>query len=116
MQKYQKTLATSVVLLATIVTTSCESPTFDQGLNEPQALRNCYAAIRDKTIDSIEDCREYAQFHAPLYTEINQSHPYLAACEFSKFTLSYATKYYPKNSTLISQLKEQTDADCQYEK
>ena len=95
-----------------LFTSACSSAFYDQNLNESQALRNCYAAIRDSKIQSIQDCGEYAIFHAPLYHEIDQSNPAMAACSFTINSLAYARMNYRHNKNLIRELEHQAQTDC----
>ena len=84
----------------------------DQGLSEPMAIRNCYAAIRDGKYKSTKDCSEYARFHLALYTEIDQSTPYRAACGFSQHRLDYVRSMHPKEKNLLSKAEKLRDEDC----
>lgn len=104
----------NVLLLISLAlfTSACSSAFYDQSLNESQALRNCYAAIRDSMIRSIQDCGEYATFHAPLYHEIDQSNPAMAACSFTNNSLAYARMNYRHNKNLIRDLEHQAQTDC----
>ena len=90
----------------------CSSTMLDQGLNESQALRSCYAAIRDKQIQTIEDCGNYVSFHASLYTEIDQSNAAHAACAFASYSLDYVRTYYQHNKNLLNRLGKQVATDC----
>ena len=107
-----KKLVVFIFISAVFLTSACSSSIYDQSLNESQALRNCYAGIRDGIVDSIEDCGDYVTFHAPLYPEIDQSIPALAACSFAKNTLAYARINYKLNKLLIRNLESQSEADC----
>ena len=84
----------------------------DQGLSEPLAIRNCYAAIRDGKYKSTKDCSEYARFHLALYTEIDQSTPYRAACGFSQYRLDFARSMHPREKNLLSEAEKLRDEDC----
>lgn len=90
---------------------SCGSA-LDQGLSEPMAIRNCYAAIRDGKHKSTKDCSEYARFHLTLYTEIDQSTPTRAACGFSQYRLDYARSMHPREKNLLSEAEKLRDEDC----
>lgn len=104
----------NVLLLISLAlfTSACSSAFYDQSLNESQALRNCYTALRDAKIRSIQDCGEYVTFHAPLYYEIDQSNPAMAACSFTKNSLAYARLNYKYNKDLIRSLEHQSQKDC----
>ena len=84
----------------------------DQGLSEPLAIRNCYAAIRDGKYKSTEECSEYARFHLKLYTEIDQSSPTRAACGFSQYRFDYARSTYSKKKVLLREAEKSRDEDC----
>ena len=88
------------------------SAVMDQGLSEPIAIRNCYAAIRDNKIKSTNECSEYAQRHLKLYPEIDQSAPDGAACGFSEYALAYAKRMHPNESQTAKDLEQQRDKDC----
>lgn len=88
------------------------SAVMDQGLSEPIAIRNCYAAIRDNKIKSTNECSEYAQRHLKLYTEIDQSAPDGAACGFSEYALAYAKRMHPNESQRAKDLEKQREKDC----
>lgn len=101
-----------IILSLGISASACSSAFFDQTLNELGALRNCYAAIRDEKIRSIQECRRYVTFHAPLYHEIDQSNPAMAACSFTNTSLGYARIHYRHNKDLIRDLEHQAQTDC----
>ena len=101
-----------LVISLALFSSACSSAFYDQSLNESQALRNCYAALRDAKIRSIQDCGEYVTFHAPLYDEIDQSNPAMAACSFTKNSLAYARLNYRHNKDLIRKLEHQSQKDC----
>ena len=84
----------------------------DQGLSEPLAIRNCYAAIRDGKYKSTEECSKYARFHLKLYTEIDQSSPTRAACGFSQYRFDHARSTHPKKKDLLSEAEKSRDKDC----
>lgn len=110
--KYKEIAASMIALGGMILISACTSPTLDQGLNESQALRSCYAAIRDKQIQTIEDCGNYVSFHASLYTEIDQSNAAHAACAFARYSLDYVRTYYQHNKNLLNRLGKQVATDC----
>lgn len=109
--KSSKRIAGLLISIA-FLTSSCSSPFYDQSLNEAQSLRNCYAGIRDGIIDSIKDCGEYVTFHAPLYSEIDQSSAAVAACSFSVHLLNNVRTYYQRNQHLVSRMNRQVINDC----
>ena len=84
----------------------------DQGLSEPLAIRNCYAAIRDNKVKSTNECSEYAQRHLKLYPEIDQSSPDGAACAFSEYALAYTKRMHPNESQRAKDVEKQREKDC----
>ena len=88
------------------------SAEFDQLLSERYAVRNCYAKIAAKRINSIRQCPKYARAHIDLYPAFISDDSKESACLAIKGVLDLLKSNYPMLLTRQGRAKEIVNEHC----
>ena len=112
--QFKKRYVLAIVLIFFVLLYFASYVPYDQLMSEKYALSNCYSAVADKRLSSIEDCSTYTRFHIDLYPEYVSRDPVESACFSGKGVLDYLKRTYPLQLERRERARKVVDKYCNF--